>query len=213
MLIGVFDSGRGGHFVAARLRTLLPEHTFEVIDDHEHVPYGDRSVEEIIALTDAALQPLIAKTRVIVIACNTATAVAIDFLRASYPNHQFIGYEPMVKPLCNMTKNGVILATRATLRSNRYAALKQDFISHVIAEPDTTNWAFYIENGRQDEISYNELDEIINSGANVIALSCTHYLALEDSLKARYEGRATVIEPTAAIANRIQTVITMLQPQ
>lgn len=206
MLIGVFDSGQGGHIVAARLRSTLPEHEFEVVDDHDHVPYGDRSDREIIRLTETALKPLLANTNIIVIACNTATAVAIDYLRDKYPRHQFIGFEPMVKPLSTMTRHGVILATAATLRSERYLSLKKIYDpSSAIIEPDTTDWATDIENGRAGAIRYEELDQLVKNGAEVIALSCTHYLMLEDSLRKRYQGTAAIIEPTAAVADRVRT--------
>ncbi len=213
MLIGVFDSGLGGHLVAARLRTLMPEHEFTVVDDHDHVPYGERVDREIVRLTEASLKPLLDKTSVIVIACNTATAVAIDYLRDKYTSHQFIGFEPMVKPLASMTKHGAILATRATLQSERYRALKQLFQATTIKEPDTTDWARDIENGRLDAISYDELDRLVIDGVNTIALSCTHYLEIENYLRKRYKGLATIIEPTSAVADRLNVVIASLPRQ
>lgn len=213
MLIGVFDSGQGGHFVAARLRDTMPEHEFTVVDDHDHVPYGDRVEREIVHLTESALKPLLPKTNVIILACNTATAVAIDYLRKKYPTHQFVGFEPMVKPLVAMTKKGAILATKATLESKRYQALKQIHHGENIKEPDTTNWATNIENDRTDAIRYDELDQMVIHGVDVIALSCTHYLELEDYLRTRYNGLATIIEPTSAIADRLRAVIASLQPR
>ena len=210
MLIGVFDSGQGGHLVAARLRKLMPEHEFTVVDDHDHVPYGDRVDREIAHLTETALKPLLDKTNVIVIACNTATAVAIDYLRDKYSSHQFIGFEPMVKPLSTMTKHGAILATKATIESERYQALKQLFHGDSIKEPDTTDWARNIENGRTDAIRYDELDQMVIHGVDMIALSCTHYLEIEDYLRKRYDGLATIIEPTKAVADRLEAVIASL---
>ena len=207
MLIGVFDSGQGGHLVAARLRKLMPEHEFTVVDDHDHVPYGDRVEREIVRLTEAALKPLLDKTSVIVIACNTATAVAIDYLRDKYSSHQFIGFEPMVKPLSVMAKQGAILATPATLNSQRYKALKQLFHGAAIHEPDTSGWATNIENGRIDAIRYDELDQMVVHGVDMIALSCTHYLEIEEHLRKRYDGLATIIEPTKAVADRLESVI------
>ncbi|TAH31749.1 hypothetical protein EYC58_03680 [Candidatus Saccharibacteria bacterium] len=214
MLIGVFDSGLGGHFVAARLRNLMPDHEFTVVDDHDHVPYGDRVEREIVRLTETALQPLLKKTKVIVIACNTATAVAIDYLRDKYPGHQFVGFEPMIKPLSTMTKRGAILATKATIESERYQALKQLFHGATdIKEPDTTDWATNIENGRTDAIRYDELDQMVIHGVDLIALSCTHYLEIEDYLRKRYDGLATIIEPTTAVADRLRVVIDSLPQQ
>lgn len=209
-LIGVFDSGKGGHFVAQKLQKLLPDHMFRVVDDHEHVPYGDRSEREIIALTDAAIQPLLEKTAIIVIACNTATAVAIDSLRETYPDHQFIGYEPMIKPISTMTDHGIVLATGATRKSSRYQILKRAYAGDIrIDEPDTTGWAAMIERGETDEIDFSEVAERIDEGANVISLSCTHYLAIEERLQAAFP-QVTVIEPTEAIAGRIKTIISRL---
>lgn len=213
MLIGVFDSGLGGHLVAARLRELLPEHEFTVVDDHDHVPYGERVDREIVRLTEAALKPLLDKTSVIVIACNTATAVAIDDLRDKYPGHQFIGFEPMVKPLSHLTKLGAILATKATVESESYQALKQLFQATTIKEPDTTDWVRNIENGRTDAISYDELDRMVVNGVDTIALACTHYLEIEEYLRKRYEGLATVIEPTSAVVDRLNVVIASLPRQ
>ncbi len=210
MLIGVFDSGQGGHLVAARLRTLMPEHEFTVVDDHDHVPYGDRVDREIVRLTESALKPLLEKTKIIVIACNTATAVAIDYLREKYSSHEFIGFEPMIKPLSTMTKKGAILATKATIESERYQALKQLFHGADIKEPDTTDWARNIENGRTEAIHYDELDQMVIHGVDMIALSCTHYLEIEDYLRQRYDGLATIIEPTKAVADRLEVVIASL---
>ena len=99
MRIGIFDTGHGGVLVAQRLRKLLPQHDYLVADDKEWMPYGNRSPMAIAHLTDKAIQPLLAnKCDVIVLACNTATAAAIDYLRQRYPDQQFVGYEPMVKP-------------------------------------------------------------------------------------------------------------------
>lgn len=207
MLIGVFDSGKGGRFVAQRLEELLPEHKYLVVDDHEHVPYGDRPDEDVLLLTEQAIQPLLENTNLIVIACNTATAIALDSLREKYPDHTFIGYEPMVKPLCELTGHGIILATRATLNSSRYKKLKEKYGNEVeIIEPDTTDWAINIENGTPEMIDLTQVDQAIDDGSNVIALACTHYLDLEQKLIDRYPD-AEIIEPTEAVARQIITYV------
>jgi len=206
MKIGVFDSGKGGAYVAERLRTLLPEHEYIEANDHNHVPYGDREQSEIFALTNAAIQPLLVQCNLIVIACNTATAAAIDELRDRYPQHRFVGYEPMIKPLASLTSHGVLLATQATRESSRYQLLKAAYGNIKIDEPDTTNWAHFIEEGTPERIDLSELDSAIDSGATVISLSCTHYLALQDMLTVRYP-QVTIIEPTEAVAKRITALL------
>ena len=203
MLIGVFDSGKGGRFVARRLEELLPEHDYLVVDDHEHVPYGDRPDEDVLLLTEQALQPLLEKVKLIVIACNTSTAIAINSLREKYPDHTFIGYEPMVKPLCALTGHGIILATHATLNSMRYKNLKEKYGHEVhIIEPDTTDWALYIENDTPELIDLSQVDQAVDDGASVIVLACTHYLDLEQMLIDRYPD-TEIIEPTDAVTRQI----------
>lgn len=216
MIIGVFDSGRGAHFVAERLKVPFPEYDFRVVTDEEHVPYGGRSEREIISLVDAALQPLLRDCSIIIIACNTATAVAIDWLREQYPTHQFIGFEPMIKPAAELTASGTvtILATAATRRSARYQRLVSSYGSSLtIVEPDTTAWAALIEAGKADEIDLSEtIASVRNQNSDVVALACTHYLALEDRLKQALP-EAAIIEPTPAVARQLNRLLTLPLPQ
>ena len=103
MKIGIFDTGTGGKLVAKRLKKLLPQHSYITAIDREHAPYGNRLPEEIITLTDAAIQ-LILSCDIIVIACNTATTNAISSLRQHYTDVCFMGFEPMIKSAVILTK-------------------------------------------------------------------------------------------------------------
>lgn len=214
MKIGIFDSGKGGRYVGERLRNLLPEHIFIIVDDHENVPYGNKSPEEIQHLTNLALQPLLTECPIIVIACNTATAHAISWLRNTYPETIFVGYEPMIKPAAQISRTNhvTILATPATRQSERYQQLK-DFYgpSLIIDEPDTTDWATKIEADHVDEIALNSIEASLISGSDTVALACTHYLALQDTIAARFPG-INVIEPTPAVARRITTLLGQHSP-
>lgn len=212
MKIGVFDSGIGGQAVAKRLTELLPDAEIICIDDHEHVPYGNRPVDEIIQLTDAAIQPLIEATcDAIVIACNTVTTVAITHLRTEYPEVNFVGIEPMVKPAAARTKSGIIavLATPATLASASYDTLKKTWAEGVtIIEPDTATWASLIESGRADEITVEEtVLKLIEQNVDVIVLACTHYHWLKERAETEAGSRAIVLEPSDAIGNRILSLL------
>lgn len=214
MKIGIFDSGKGGQFVCERLKVILPEHSYLVVDDHTHVPYGNRSGSEIVLLTDRALQPLIGKCDIIVLACNTATSVAIVSLRNKYPAQQFVGYEPMLKPaaLFSNSKHITVLATRATRRSRRYIELRDEYANTIVIDtPDTDVWASHIENGRTDDISLAEVQKSVDGGSDIIVLACTHYLVLQERLSRQFPT-TLVIEPTDAVAKRISAIAAELQP-
>jgi glutamate racemase len=213
MQIGVFDSGRGGELIAAGLRTLLPDHDFVVINDRENVPYGSRSNEEIISLTTAAIQPLLATCPIIVIACNTATMAAISSLRESHPSTLFVGTEPMIKPAGETSKSRrvTVLATPLTLQSERYQLLKARYAGDLqIDEPNTLHWARDIEEGQIDAIDLGGIAESITSGSDKIILACTHYLALKPRLQAQFPT-IEVLEPTKAIAQQIARLSEQVQ--
>lgn len=212
MKIGVFDSGIGGQAVAQRLGELLPEAEIICIDDHAHVPYGNRPEAEIIQLTDAAMQPLFAaKCDAIVIACNTATTVAIHYLRETYPDMNFVGIEPMVKPAVKQTKSGkiAILATPATLGSTSYNTLKHTWAKDVaIIEPNTTSWALLIESAQADAVPIEDtVAELIKQDVDVIVLACTHYHWLKERAKKAAGMRAIIMEPSDAIGSRIISLL------
>lgn len=214
MKLGIFDSGIGGEAVAASLRTIFPEATIQVVNDRKNVPYGSKTTEEVIRLTDTAIQPLIESgCDIIILACNTASAAAIETLRTRYPEQKFIGFEPMVKPAAALSRTGVIAvcATPSTLASDRYTWLVETYAKTTrIIEPDCSRWAYMIENNHIDR---DEIASIVNdccdAGADVIVLGCTHYHWIKDLISDIAAGRAVVLEPSEAVARRVKA---MLQP-
>lgn len=206
MKIGVFDSGRGGEFIAEGLQKLLPEHEFIVVNDREHVPYGSREDSEIIELTTKAIQPLLeAQCPIIVIACNTATMAAIAALRTQFPAVKFVGIEPMVKPAAAIshTHHATVLATPLTLKSDRYQHLIREYGSElIIDQPNAAGWAAAIERGEADTISFDEVASSIANGSDTLILACTHYITLRKRLHTRFPG-INILEPTAAIARQV----------
>lgn len=212
MKLGVFDSGVGGKAMAASLQISFPHAEIYVENDHKNVPYGSKPAEQILALTDTAIQPLLnEKCDVIVIACNSATMAAIEILRTRYPYQRFIGLEPMVKPAAQITKTGTIAvcATPATLASKRYAWLKDTYAKDVtVIEPDCSNWARMIEEGTIDKEQIKKsIIECLDSGADAIVLGCTHYYWIKDMITAIAAGRAAVLEPSEAIARRAMAIL------
>ena len=212
MRIGVFDSGIGGKAVADKLQEAFSDADIIRVDDSTHLPYGLRAAEDIQRLTDTAIQPLIESScDVIVIACNTATAASIDFLRHKYQDQKFIGLEPMVKPAPTMSQRGVIAicATPATLSSERYKKAKSLFASHVkVIEPDCSDWASLIE---RSEINKKHIDAVVEycleNRADIIVLGCTHYHWIKDEIIQALNGKAAVLEPTEAIVRRVKELL------
>lgn len=212
MKIGVFDSGIGGEAIANEIKKSMPNAELITVNDKKNVPYGDKTDQAIIELTDNAIQPLINQScDIIVIACNTATAIAIDFLRAKYPNQKFIGIEPMIKTAAKLTKSNTITvcATPATLKSSRYKMLTQKYRDNInIIQPDCSTWAKMIED---NEINKNTIKNIVDQScdqkSDVIVLGCTHYHWIKDLIIDLANKRAVIIEPTEAIIKRIKQIL------
>jgi glutamate racemase len=212
MKLGVFDSGIGGEAVALELRRTFPKAEITTVNDHKHVPYGNKTADEIIKLTDDAIRPLLEMgCDIIVIACNTATALAINTLRQKYPNQKFVGIEPMIKTAAQLTKTGIIAvcATPATLGSQKYHQLVQKFGNNLqIIEPDCRNWAQMIEN---NQINYQEVEhtisDVCSKSADVIVLGCTHYHWIKDYIIKLSNGRALVIDPSESIGRQIKKIL------
>lgn len=212
MKLGIFDSGIGGEAVAAALQVTFPEATIVTVNDRAHMPYGNKSQKEVIRLTDTALQPLLDNTcDVIILACNTATALAIDTLRQTYPNQLFIGIEPMIKTASQLTQSRTIAvcATPATLSSERYKNLQKKYAQNLtILEPDCSEWAYLIENNLINRTHViRQITSACDQGADVIVLGCTHYHWIKDLIIELAAGRAKVIEPSEAIGRRVQELL------
>jgi len=212
MKLGVFDSGIGGESIAIALQSNFPDAEILLVNDRGNLPYGDKTKSQIIKLTNDAIQPLLcANCDIIILACNTATAQAIDTLRINYPNQKFIGIEPMIKTAAKLSKSNTIAvcATPSTLSSERYHNLVQKFGSQLqIVEPDCKDWARMIE---QNDINYEIIDQTINKvceqGADVIVLGCTHYHWIKNDIIKLANGRAIVIEPSESIGRQVEKLL------
>ncbi len=215
MTIGIFDSGIGGEAVAAALAKEFPEAKIVIVNDSKNVPYGGRSAKEVFYLTNIAVQPLLkARVDVLVIACNTATTLALPKLRQLYPDQLFIGIEPMIKPAAKATKTGIIgvCATPATLASQRYNLLKTTLDNNTkIIEPDCSTWATMIEHGQINEsLIKQQINNLLDQGVDAIVLGCTHYHWIRDLIEKETSGKATVLEPSSAIGRRVRKLLNLI---
>jgi glutamate racemase len=210
--IGVFDSGVGGLSVSNAIRKTLPGHEVVLREDKKHVPYGTRKSEEIFGFVVPIFQDLIDQDcQIIVVACNTVSTTLIKRLREKF-SVPLIAVEPMVKPAAQLTKNKIIAvcATPATLKSERYAWLKRKYAKDLtVLEPDCSDWALMIEQRQIDQQRITGLiQEVLNDGADVIVLGCTHYHWIETEIKNLAAGRGEVIQPEAAIVRQLKRLLT-----
>lgn len=209
MKLGIFDSGHGGEFVVEKLRILLPEFEYIVVNDLAHAPYGERKYDDIRTLTEAAIQPLLPECDTIILACNTATAAAISYLRKTYPDKTFVGFEPMIKPAAKLsiTHHITLLATKATAYSPRTKQLTKTYANGVIIDrPPTFGWAKAIDVGLADSITFEDVTESIARGSDTIIIGCTHYIALMERLAAQFPD-VMILEPTEAVARQVTTLL------
>lgn len=214
--IGIFDSGMGGLSVWREVRRLLPEESVIYLADGKHCPYGDRSPEDIAALTRRAVVELLARgAKLIVVACNTATAVAIDALREEF-DVPFVGMEPAVKPAALATKSGKIgiLATRASLAGDLFRTTSAKYASQVeVLTAVGEGFVEIVEQGEEQspravEVVRSVVGPLIEAGADQIVLGCTHYPFLMDALREVVGERGvTIVNPAPAVARRVEWLL------
>jgi glutamate racemase len=208
--LGIFDSGVGGLSVLKEIRALanLPMLYFA---DQQHVPYGSRSMEEIQAFSSEITRFLIRNgARVIVVACNTASAAALRNLRTNFPSIAFVGMEPAIKPAAESTKTGVVgvLATPATFQGLLYASVVERFSRGVkILQSTCPGLVQQIEEGdlnsfRTREILIESLAPMLKKNIDTVVLGCTHYPFVIPLIKDIVGKNVRVIDPAPAVAKQ-----------
>jgi glutamate racemase len=209
--IGVFDSGVGGLSVLREIRRALAHEDLLYIADSAHAPYGDRSTEWIAARSLVLSEALIARgAKAIVVACNTATGAAAAALRAAHAV-PVIAIEPAIKPAVLATRTGIIgvLATRRTLASEKFAQLRARFGSQVqILEQACPGLMECVEAGDFTSVATRSLalqfiTPMIERGADVVALGCTHYPFLLPLLR-ELAPTINFIDPAPAVAAEVR---------
>ncbi len=214
--IGIFDSGVGGLSVLRAIRALLPQHPVIYLADQAHVPYGPRALEEVRGFAEGITRFLLRHgARVIVVACNTASAAALYHLRTMYPDVPFVGMEPAVKPAAEQTQTGRVgvLATPATFQGALYASVVERFASHVRLYQDTCpGLVEAIEAGDLDgetprQILERALQPMLAEGIDTVVLGCTHYPFVIPLIQEIAGPEVRVIDPAPAVARQTQRVL------
>ena len=239
--IGIFDSGEGGLSVLKEITRLLPDEKYIYYSDNAYCPYGEKSPEFIQVRACAITEELLRRgADIIVVACNTATAAAISKLRSDYSDAvrervlaltggrhdhvRFIGMEPAVKPAALGTKSGTIgvLATAGTLKGSKYLNTKGSVDDNVrVVEHVGQGFVELVESGclsgKEAESTVRaSLSPLLQAGADIIVLGCTHYPFLLPVLQQVAGPGIRFIDPAPAVARQLVHVMSeehLLSPE
>ncbi len=214
--IGVFDSGVGGLSVLRAIRHELPSEKIIFLGDQVHVPYGPRRLEEVRHFSEQITRFLIEQgAKLIVVACNTASAAALHTLRDLFPEMPFVGMEPAVKPAAERTQSGVVgvLATPATFQGALYASVIERFANGVnILQATCPGLVEQIENGRLEGaetwmILESALNPMMRQNIDTIVLGCTHYPFVIPMIQSIVGSQVNVIDPAPAVARQVRRLL------
>lgn len=213
--IGVFDSGLGGLSVLRALRLELPQAALLYVADSGHAPYGERGADFVQRRSLALAEFLRGRgAQVLVVACNTATAAAIQALRDHFGDVPIVGVEPGIKPAAAATRKGRVgvLATEGTLRSERFQLLAQAHAAHIeLHLQPCPGLAAAIEGGNLDApellaIVRHCCTPLRDAGVDTVVLGCTHYPFISKHIQACLGPQVTLIDTAHAVARRTAEV-------
>ena len=214
--IGIFDSGVGGLSVLRAVRELIPNEDLLYLADQAHVPYGSRTLAEVRRFSEGITRYLLEQNaKLVVVACNTASAAALHHLRAVFPQIPFVGMEPAVKPAAETTRSGVVgvLATPATFQGELYASVIERFAVGVrvmqgicpglVMEIDQEN----LDTPEVYSILEKALKPMLVDGIDTVVLGCTHFPFVIPVIETIVGPGVRVIDPSPAIARQVQRLL------
>ncbi|WP_190811204.1 glutamate racemase [Flagellimonas sp. S3867] len=213
--IGIFDSGVGGTSIWKEIHTMLPSEDTIYLADSKNAPYGAKSKEQILQLSIKNTELLLEKNcKLIVVACNTATTNAIDYLRSNY-KVPFIGIEPAIKPAAfhTKTKKVGVLATKGTLSSSLFHNTSKMFAEGIeVFEQEGKGLVDLVEAGQVDSEEMRNLlqtyvNPMLEQGMDCLVLGCTHYPYVIPVLKEILPTNITIIDSGEAVARQTKAVL------
>jgi glutamate racemase len=213
--IGIFDSGVGGLTILPEVSRLLPLENFIFVADQKNVPYGGKSQKQLQEYTDKILSFFVKNNvKAVIVACNTATVYAIDFLREKY-DIPIIGVVPVIKTIANLTKTKktAVFSTPATAKSIYLKKLIDKFAPDVkVYKINGTGLEELIETGdleseKIDKILHESLEFLLKKDVDAIALGCTHYPFLKDKIQKIVGKNVTVVDSGGAVARRTREIL------
>ena len=214
--IGVFDSGVGGLSVLRAIRAQMPEESVIYFGDQVHIPYGPRPMDQIRNFSEAIAQFLLEdNSKIIVVACNTASAAALKYLREKFRDVPFVGMEPAVKPAAEHTQIGKVgvLATPATFQGALYASVVERFANGVeLLQNTCPGLVQEIEKGNLQgkeprRILKDALLPMLEKNIDTVVLGCTHYPFVIPLIQQIVGDNVRVIDPAPAVAKQVRRVL------
>lgn len=214
--IGIFDSGVGGLSVLKAIRQQHPGEPTIYLADQVHVPYGSRPIGEVRSFAERITRFLIARgAKIIVVACNTASAAALEYLRQTFFEIPIVGMEPAVKPAAERTTTGVVgvLATPATFQGRLYASVLERFAKGVeVLQSTCPGLVEQIEAGDLDgnetrAILEKTIQPMLARQIDTIVLGCTHYPFVIELIEKIAGPEVRVIDPAPAVARQVGYVL------
>ena len=210
--IGIFDSGIGGVTVLREIIKILPNENYIYYSDSKNNPYGDKTKEEIIERCEEIFRLLLEKNcKTVVIACNTASAVASSYLREKYKNIPIIAIEPAYKMVHDYSydKETLVMATKGTIESEKFNLLYQKYDNHKTTLLECVGLADVIEEGNEDKIK-NYLEENIGKykgKVENVVLGCTHYPLIQKEIGQVLCGKVRFFNGASRLAIHLKEVI------
>jgi glutamate racemase len=214
--IGIFDSGVGGLSILQEVKKLLPRENFIFVGDQGNMPYGGKTREQLQSYTDKIMTFLVKNNvKAVIVACNTATVYAIDFLREKY-QMPIIGTVPVVKTIANLTKTKktAVFSTPATTKSPYLQKLINKFAPNVtVYKVGGTGLEELIETGdlrhkKIEKILHEALEPLLKKNVDAIALGCTHYPFLRGKIEKIVGKKVQVVDSGGAVARRTKAILT-----
>ena len=212
--VGVFDSGVGGFSILREIHRQLPGEDVVYIADQEWAPYGSRSLEAVRARSVAIVAELIGRgCKAVVVACNSASAAALHYLREVFPATPFVGMEPAIKPAAADSATGVIgvLATATTFQGELYASvINRHAAGTEVHEVASDRLAMLVEQGDHAEAKAElelVLRPLLAANVDTLVLGCTHYPFLEDEIRSVVGPSVRVVDPAPAIGRQLRRVL------
>lgn len=211
--IAVFDSGIGGLSVLREVAAALPDERLVYLADQGFGPYGDRSLDEVRIRVESVTRLVLAReAKAVVIACNSASAAALNHVRRLHPGVPFVGMEPAVKPAALHTVTGVIgvMATEATFQGELFASVVDRHANGAEVVPQVCSGlagAIESEAPDVDRLLEQYLAPLLDRGADHVVLGCTHYALVADRIKSIVGDDVTVVDPAPAVARQVRRVV------